>query len=79
MKKRCSVYLPVFFSEHPMVSEIKVAEFIPLLCKLTSYMQPINLKQFRQEPITRSEQLPCARVTAFSRTGLFLERLWREF
>ena len=32
-----------------------------------------------QEPITRSEQLPCARVTAFSRTSLFLERFWREF
>ena len=27
-----------------------------------------------QEPITRSEQLPCARATAFSRTSLFLER-----
>ena len=26
-----------------------------------------------------SEQRPCARVTAFSRTSLFLERLWREF
>ena len=25
------------------------------------------------------EQRPCARVTAFSRTSLFLERLWREF
>ena len=24
-----------------------------------------------QEPITRSEQLPCARVTAFLRTSLF--------
>ena len=31
-----------------------------------------------QEPITRSEQLPCALVTAFSRTSLFLERFWRE-
>ena len=31
-----------------------------------------------QEPISRSEQLPCARVTAFSRTSLFLERFWRE-
>ena len=31
------------------------------------------------EPITRSEQLPCARVTAFSRTSLFLEQFWREF
>ena len=27
-----------------------------------------------QEPITRSEKLPCARATAFSRTSLFLER-----
>ena len=33
----------------------------------------------RQEPITRSEQLPSARVTAFSLTSLFLERFWREF
>ena len=32
-----------------------------------------------QEPITRSEQPPCPRVTAFSRTSLFLERFWREF
>ena len=32
-----------------------------------------------QEPITRSEQLPCAHVTAFSWTSLFLERFWREF
>ena len=31
-----------------------------------------------QEPITRSEQLPYACVTAFSRTSLFLERFWRE-
>ena len=31
------------------------------------------------EPITRSKQLPCARVTAFSRTSLFLEQFWREF
>ena len=28
----------------------------------------------RQESITGSEQLPCARVTVFSRTSLFLER-----
>ena len=34
---------------------------------------------FSQEPITRSEQLPCARVRAFSRTSLFLERFWREY
>ena len=34
---------------------------------------------FRQDPaITRSEQLPCARVTAISWTSLFLERFWRE-
>ena len=32
-----------------------------------------------QKPITWSEQLPCAHVTAFSRTSLFLERFWREF
>ena len=32
----------------------------------------------KQERITRSEQLPSARVTAFSR-NLFLERFWREF
>jgi len=32
-----------------------------------------------QEPIIRSEQAPCARVTAFSRASLFLERFWREF
>ena len=32
-----------------------------------------------QEPIIRSEQLSCARVSAFSRTSLFLERFWREF
>ena len=27
----------------------------------------------------RSEQLPCAHATAFSRISLFLERFWREF
>ena len=32
-----------------------------------------------QEPITLSEQLPCAGVTAFLRISLFLERFWREF
>ena len=32
-----------------------------------------------QEPIARSEQLPCAHATAFSRISLFLERFWREF
>ena len=36
-----------------------------------------------QEPITqsttRSEQLPCARATEFSRNSLFLERFWREW
>ena len=32
-----------------------------------------------QEPITWSEQLLCTRVTAFSRTILFLERFWRKF
>ena len=31
-----------------------------------------------RQPITRSEQLPSARVTAFSRTSLFLERFWRK-
>ena len=29
-----------------------------------------------QEPITRSEQIPCARVTEFLRTSLFLERFF---
>ena len=32
-----------------------------------------------QEPITRIVQLPCAHVTAISRTSLLLERFWREF
>ena len=31
-----------------------------------------------QEPMIRSEQIPCTRVTAFSLTRLFLERFWRE-
>ena len=34
---------------------------------------------FKQELITWSEQLPCVRATAFSRTSLFLERFLREF
>ena len=38
-----------------------------------------QIYQLNQETITQSEQLPCARVTAFSRTSLFLERFWREF
>ena len=33
----------------------------------------------KQVPITRREQRPCGRVTAFSLTGSFLERFWREF
>ena len=32
-----------------------------------------------QEPITQSEQLPYARVTAFSRTSLFLEGFCANF
>ena len=36
-------------------------------------------KQQKQEPISRSEQLPCALVMALSRTSLFSERFWREF
>ena len=32
----------------------------------------------KQERITRSEQLPSAHVTAFSRNNLFLERFWGE-
>ena len=31
-----------------------------------------------RKPINWSEQLPCTRVTAFSRTSLFLERFWCE-
>ena len=38
----------------------------------------VKLARVYQEPITRSEQLPCAHVTAFSWTSLFLERFWRE-
>ena len=37
-----------------------------------------SFNPFNQEPITWSEQLPCTRVTALSRTSLFLERFWRE-
>ena len=33
----------------------------------------------KQDTISRSEQLSCACVTAFSRTSLFLERFWRKF
>ena len=32
-----------------------------------------------EEPITRSEQLPCARVTEFSRTSLFFETVLANF
>ena len=32
-----------------------------------------------QEPIIQSEKLTCACVMAFSRTSLFLDRLWGEF
>ena len=34
------------------------------------------LTAYKQEPMIRSEQLPCAFVTAFPRTTLFLERFW---
>ena len=41
--------------------------------------EPAEVRRtFKQEPMSRSEQLPCARVTAFSRTGLFLEWFWRK-
>ena len=35
--------------------------------------------RLKRELKTRSEQLPCACATAFSRTSLFLERFWRAF
>ena len=34
----------------------------------------VGNETYGQEPINRSEQLPCARAMAFSRTSLFLER-----
>ena len=39
----------------------------------------MEITNFGQEPITRSEQLLCARVTALSRTSLVLKRFRREF
>ena len=39
----------------------------------------VVITNFGQELMTRSAQLPCARVMAFSQTSLFLERFWREF
>ena len=38
----------------------------------------MEITNFGQEPITRSEQLQCARNTTLSRTSLVLERFWRE-
>ena len=35
-------------------------------------------KSWKEQPITRSEQFPWARATAFSLTSIFLERLWRK-
>lgn len=34
---------------------------------------------YNQEPITWSEQLPCAHATAFSQTSLFLDQFSHEF
>ena len=50
---------------------------LPTLVPLFQAKRTTNAHQ--QEHITRSEQLPCACVTAFSRIRLFLERFWREF
>ena len=41
--------------------------------------EKLSISKHYQEPITRSEQLPCVRVAVCSRTSLFLERFWHEF
>ena len=47
--------------------------------EIRGFTIPFSKNKAKQECITRIEQLPSARVTAFSRNNLFLERFWREF
>ena len=69
--------------EYPQKSYLNQAT-LKNTCKFTSPKYPgiENFKPKRilgQDPITWSEQLPGARVMAFSRSSLFLERFWLEF
>ena len=41
--------------------------------------QSVGMTLFRQEPMTRSLQLYCVRVTGFSQTDLFLDWISREW
>ena len=41
--------------------------------------EKLSMSKHYQEPIRGSQQLPCVRVTVFSRTSLFLVWFWCEF
>ena len=52
-------------------------EIIKLQWNLNLMFKPQHV--YKQEPITWSEQLPCAHATAFSQTSLFLDQFSHEF
>ena len=60
---------------------LDVHNYLSILLDLHNYLSNSSdhTQPGAQEPMTRSEQPLCARVTAFSRIGLFLKRFWREF
>ena len=60
---------------------LDVHNYLSILLELHNYLSNSSdhTQPGAQEPMTRSEQPLCARVTAFSRIGLFSKRFWREF
>ena len=51
----------------------------PLHLHTWPLIEKLSISKQYQDPITRSEQLPCVRVTVCSWKSLFLEQSWREF
>ena len=57
----------------------KLCNLNPLHPHTRPLIEKLSISKQYQEPITRSEQLPCVRVTVCSRKSLFLEQSWRKF
>ena len=68
------VLIPVSLSFFTTIAHPKLLSWSPSRIPL-SFPIPHPVR----EPIIRSEELPCARHTAFSWTSLFLERFWHKF
>ena len=62
------------FTLSPSILAVILCNAPPLV-----FQPPPPLLIIIAQSLTWSEQLPRARVTAFSRTSLFLEQFWREF